>query len=149
MRTKKFDFFFKVRNWIWLVFWLVLRSLNQHSSRSQHAPICRHRGCIVVTSSYFSLQVRQVLTLVWLSLFVVSNYNWLRFLWMEVKWQLLLLCQPQGLGKCCLFYLPQDWWPSVKVWRRLPIEMPLVIGIGHLNNNHALSFTKLQRVWFT
>ena len=42
-------FFFKrVRNWIWLVFWLVLKSLNQHSSRSQHAPICRHRGCIVV-----------------------------------------------------------------------------------------------------
>ena len=46
MRTKKFDFFFskKVRNWIWLV----LKSLNQHSSRSQHAPIWRHRGCIVV-----------------------------------------------------------------------------------------------------
>ena len=41
-------FFNKVRNWIWLVFWLVLKSLNQHSSRSQHAPICRHRGCIVV-----------------------------------------------------------------------------------------------------
>ena len=43
-----FFFFKKVRNWIWLVFWLVLKSLNQHSSRSQHAPICRHRGCIVV-----------------------------------------------------------------------------------------------------
>ena len=41
-------FFKKVRNWIWLVFWLVLKSLNQLSSRSQHAPICRHRGCIVV-----------------------------------------------------------------------------------------------------
>ena len=41
-------FFIKVRNWIWLVFWLVLKSLNQLSSRSQHAPICRHRGCIVV-----------------------------------------------------------------------------------------------------
>ena len=41
-------FFKKVRNWIWLLFWLVLKSLNQHSSRSQHAPICRHRGCIVV-----------------------------------------------------------------------------------------------------
>ena len=41
-------FFKKVRNWIWLVFWLVLKSLNQHSSRSQYAPICRHRGCIVV-----------------------------------------------------------------------------------------------------
>ena len=41
-------FFKKVRNWIWLVFWLVLKSLNQHSSRSQHAPTCRHRGCIVV-----------------------------------------------------------------------------------------------------
>ena len=39
MGTKKFDFFFqKVRNWIWLV----LKSWN-HSSRSQHAPICRHR----------------------------------------------------------------------------------------------------------
>ena len=39
MGTKKFDFFFKkVRNWIWLVFWLVLKSWN-HSSRSQHAPI--------------------------------------------------------------------------------------------------------------
>ena len=49
LETKKFDFFFKkVWNWIRLVFWLVLRSLNQHSSRSQHAPICRHRGCIVV-----------------------------------------------------------------------------------------------------
>ena len=41
-------FFKKGRNWIWLVFWLVLKSLNQHWSRSQHAPICRHRGCIVV-----------------------------------------------------------------------------------------------------
>ena len=41
--------FFKVQNWIWLVFWLLLKSLNQHSSRSQHAPICRHLGCIVVT----------------------------------------------------------------------------------------------------
>ena len=41
-------YFQKVRNWIWLVFWLVLKSLNQHSSRFQHAPICRHRGCIVV-----------------------------------------------------------------------------------------------------
>ena len=40
-------FFKKVRNWIRLVFWLVLKSLNQHSSRSQHAPIWRHRGCIV------------------------------------------------------------------------------------------------------
>ena len=46
--TKKFVFFFKkVRNWIWLLFWLVLKSWN-YSSRSQHAPICRHRGCIVV-----------------------------------------------------------------------------------------------------
>ena len=41
-------FFKKVWNWIRLVFWLVLKSWNQHSSRSQHAPICRHRGCIVV-----------------------------------------------------------------------------------------------------
>ena len=40
-------FFKKVRNWIRLVFWHVLKSWN-HSSRSQHAPICRHRGCIVV-----------------------------------------------------------------------------------------------------
>ena len=49
MGTKKFFFFFKFkfRNWIRLVFWLVLKSWN-HSSRSQHAPICRHRGCIVV-----------------------------------------------------------------------------------------------------
>ena len=45
---KNFEFFFKrVLNWIRLVFWLVLKSWN-HSSRSQHAPICRHRGCIVV-----------------------------------------------------------------------------------------------------
>ena len=42
------SFFKKVWNWIWLNFWLVLKSLNQHSSRSQHTPICRHRGCIVV-----------------------------------------------------------------------------------------------------
>ena len=51
-----FFFFKKVWNWIRLVFWLVLKSWNQHSSRSQHAPICRHRGCIVVplrkTSSF-------------------------------------------------------------------------------------------------
>ena len=40
-------FFKKVWNWIRLVFWLVLKSWH-HSSRSQHAPICRHRGCIVV-----------------------------------------------------------------------------------------------------
>ena len=39
MGTKKLVFFFKkVRNWIRLVFWLVLKSWN-HSSRSQHAPI--------------------------------------------------------------------------------------------------------------
>ena len=49
MSTKTWEprnliFFFKVRNWIWLVFRLVLKSLNQHPSRSQHAPICRHRG---------------------------------------------------------------------------------------------------------
>ena len=31
-------------------FWLVLKSLNQHSSRSQHAPIWRHRWCIVGSS---------------------------------------------------------------------------------------------------
>ena len=42
-----FFFFKKVRNWIRLVFWLVLKSWN-HSSRSQHAPIWRHLGCIVV-----------------------------------------------------------------------------------------------------
>ena len=43
----KIWFFFlkKVRNWIWVVFWLVLKSWNQHSSGSQHAPLCRHRGC--------------------------------------------------------------------------------------------------------
>ena len=29
-----FFFFKKVRNWIWLVFWLMLKSWNQHSSRS-------------------------------------------------------------------------------------------------------------------
>ena len=29
-------FFIKVQNWIWLV----VKSLNQHSNRSQHAPIC-------------------------------------------------------------------------------------------------------------
>ena len=45
-------FFKKVRNWIRLVFWLVLKSWN-HLSRSQHAPICRHRGCIVVPLSGF------------------------------------------------------------------------------------------------
>ena len=42
-----FFFFKKVWNWIRLVIWLVLKSWN-HSNRSQHAPICRHRGCIVV-----------------------------------------------------------------------------------------------------
>ena len=42
-----FFFFKKVWNWIRLVFWLVLKSWN-HSSRSQYAPIWRHRGCIVV-----------------------------------------------------------------------------------------------------
>ena len=42
-----FFFFKKVWTWIWIVFWLVLKSWN-HSSRSQHAPICRHRGSIVV-----------------------------------------------------------------------------------------------------
>ena len=49
--------FKKIRNWIWLVFyfkfeiefWLVPKRWN-HSSRSQHAPIWRHRGCIVVPS---------------------------------------------------------------------------------------------------
>ena len=47
-KPKKFLFFsIKFEFWIRLVFWLVLKSWN-HSSRSQHAPICRHRGCIVV-----------------------------------------------------------------------------------------------------
>ena len=46
-RYKKKNLFKKVQNWIRLVFWIVLKSWN-HSSRSQHAPICRHRGCIVV-----------------------------------------------------------------------------------------------------
>ena len=36
-------FFKKVRNWILLVFWLVLKSWI-HSSGSQHAPIYRHWG---------------------------------------------------------------------------------------------------------
>ena len=46
--SKNLTFFFqRVRNWIRLVVWRVLKSWN-HSSRSQHAPICRHRGCIVV-----------------------------------------------------------------------------------------------------
>ena len=40
--SKKFEIVF------WLVFWLVPKSWNQHSSRSQHAPIWRHRGYIVV-----------------------------------------------------------------------------------------------------
>ena len=31
-------------------FWLVLKSWYQHSSRSQHAPIWRYQGCIVVPS---------------------------------------------------------------------------------------------------
>ena len=53
-----FFFFKKVWNWIRLLFWLVLKSWN-HSSRSQHAPIGRHRGCIVVpwgsTSSFIAV----------------------------------------------------------------------------------------------
>ena len=50
VRNSNFHFWcLKVRNWIWVVFWLVLKSLNQLSSRSRHAPICRHRGCIVVS----------------------------------------------------------------------------------------------------
>ena len=46
----------KVRNWIWLVFWLKLKSFNQ-LSRSRHAPICRHRDASSSlwgsTSSFF------------------------------------------------------------------------------------------------
>ena len=42
-------FLFKFENEFRLVFWLVLKSWNP-SSRSQHAPIWRHRGCIVVPS---------------------------------------------------------------------------------------------------
>ena len=34
-------------------FWLVLKSWYQHSSRSQHAPIWRYRGCIVVPSRVY------------------------------------------------------------------------------------------------
>ena len=52
-------FLFKFEIEFWLIFWLVLKSWN-HSSRSQHAPICRHRGCIVVSSRvdiYFFLCV--------------------------------------------------------------------------------------------
>ena len=53
---KKFDFFFKkVQNLIRFVFWLVLKSWN-HSSSSQYAPICRHRGCIVVPLRVTSME---------------------------------------------------------------------------------------------
>ena len=58
-----FFFFKKVRNWIRLVFWLVLKSWN-HSSRSQHAPICQHRGCIVVplrVDIYFNLLMQGII----------------------------------------------------------------------------------------
>ena len=46
-----FFFFKKVRNWIWLVFWLVLKSLNQHSSRSQHPFDGRHLVFVVLLVS--------------------------------------------------------------------------------------------------
>ena len=46
-----FFFFKKVWNWILTcILTFMLKSLNQHSRRSQHAPIWRHRGCIVVPS---------------------------------------------------------------------------------------------------
>ena len=50
MGTKKFDFFSKKFEIEFDLYFdlAMLKSLNQHSSRSQHAPICRHRGCIVV-----------------------------------------------------------------------------------------------------
>ena len=45
METPKFDFFqFEIE------FCFVLRNWNQHSSRSQHATIWRHRGSTVVSS---------------------------------------------------------------------------------------------------
>ena len=47
MDAKKLEFFSKEFE---IEFWLVLKSWNQHSSRSQHAPIWRHCGCIVVPS---------------------------------------------------------------------------------------------------
>ena len=43
----KIWFFLKFEIEFWLVFWLVPKGWN-HSSRSQHEPIWRHRGCIVV-----------------------------------------------------------------------------------------------------
>ena len=42
-------FLFKFEIEFWLKFWLVSKRWN-HSSRSQQAPIRRHRGCIVVPS---------------------------------------------------------------------------------------------------
>ena len=67
----------KVRNWIWLV----LKSWNQHSSRSQHAPMCRHRGCIIVnlrvTSSFnlcFTISLATILQL-WKYQDIVRKFN--------------------------------------------------------------------------
>ena len=54
--------FKKVRNRIWLLFWLELKSLNQHSSRSQHAPICRHRDA---SSSLWGSTSSSVLGAIW------------------------------------------------------------------------------------
>ena len=53
MRTKKFDFFFFFQKKSKLNLTCISTCaeelfIMQHSSRSQHAPICRHRGCIVV-----------------------------------------------------------------------------------------------------
>ena len=75
----------KVRNWIWLVFWLMLKSFNQ-LSRSRHAPICRHRGCIVVPLRVdiylMSLKVSkkkktQLCYFQILSHYFIFNYYWL------------------------------------------------------------------------
>ena len=52
MEIQKFDFFLKFEIEFWLVFWIVLKSWYQHSSRSQHAPIWRYRGCVVIPSKF-------------------------------------------------------------------------------------------------
>ena len=69
-------FFQKVWNWIWLLFWLVLKSWNQHSSRSQHAPICRHRGPGMHRRPFEGWYLVMYMEVLWLRIFqVITNTN--------------------------------------------------------------------------
>ena len=65
-------FFKKVRNWIWLLFWLVLKSWNQHSSRSHlYVDIGDASSSLWGSTSSYILTNTQIIT--WLFTHIIEQ----------------------------------------------------------------------------